>query len=167
MIENSFLYDLISKPQKISKLKFDNISKIVRTVNNILEEENLLLEFNVKEKIITLDDSLIIQIPGNAIIDKAEISIDEVEKDNLITGNVISALADEGQNNSNNDNISWENKSIIPAVRIKLFVRTYFYRFIFWIGFTSRTKQLRPWVPMTISFSRGCIAMSCTGVVGR
>ncbi len=51
MIENSFLYDLISKPQKISKLKFENISKIVRTVKNIFEEENLLLEFSVRKKV--------------------------------------------------------------------------------------------------------------------
>ena len=51
LIENSFLYNLISKPQKISKLKFENISKIIRTVNNIFEEENLLLEFSIKEEI--------------------------------------------------------------------------------------------------------------------
>ena len=51
LIENSFLYDLISKPQKISKLKFENISKIVRTVKNIFEEENLLLEFSVRKKV--------------------------------------------------------------------------------------------------------------------
>ncbi|MFX1591473.1 MAG: metallophosphoesterase [Promethearchaeota archaeon] len=51
LIENSFLYDLIRNPQKISKLKFDNITEILRTVNNILEEENLLLEFNLKQKI--------------------------------------------------------------------------------------------------------------------
>jgi len=50
LIENSFLYDIISKPRIISKLEFDNISKILRTVKNILEEENLLLEFNVKDK---------------------------------------------------------------------------------------------------------------------
>jgi len=50
LIENSFLYDLIREPYKISKLKFDSILKIIRTIKNILEEENLLLEFNVKEK---------------------------------------------------------------------------------------------------------------------
>jgi len=49
-MENSFLYDIISKPQKISKLKLDNILKIIRTVKNILEPENLLLEFNVKDE---------------------------------------------------------------------------------------------------------------------
>ena len=49
LIENSFLYDIITKPQKISKLKFDNILKIISTVKNLLEEENLLLEFNVEK----------------------------------------------------------------------------------------------------------------------
>jgi serine/threonine-protein phosphatase PP1 catalytic subunit len=47
LIENSFLYDLINEPNKISKLKFDIISKIIRTTTRILEEENLFLKFDV------------------------------------------------------------------------------------------------------------------------
>lgn len=50
MIENSFLLDLIKNPQKISKLKFDNISRIIKTVKKKFEEENLLLEFKVNKK---------------------------------------------------------------------------------------------------------------------
>ena len=50
MIENSFLYDLINNPQKISKLKFDNVSRILETVIKIFKEENLLLEFHVNKE---------------------------------------------------------------------------------------------------------------------
>ncbi|MDX1797124.1 MAG: metallophosphoesterase family protein [Candidatus Lokiarchaeia archaeon] len=50
MIENSFLLDLINNPQKISKLKFDIISKILKTVKELFEVENLLLELNVNNK---------------------------------------------------------------------------------------------------------------------
>ena len=50
MIENSFLLDLINNPQKISTLKFDIISKILKAVKEIFEVENLLLELNVNNK---------------------------------------------------------------------------------------------------------------------
>ncbi len=50
MIENSFLLDIIKTPQRISKLKFDDISIILKTVKKIFEEENLLLEFCVNNK---------------------------------------------------------------------------------------------------------------------
>ncbi|MFW9820053.1 MAG: metallophosphoesterase [Candidatus Thorarchaeota archaeon] len=50
MIENSFFLDLIKNPQSISKLKFDNISRILKTVKKIFEKENLLLELNVNNK---------------------------------------------------------------------------------------------------------------------
>ena len=50
MIKNSLLNDLIDKPQKISKLKFDSISRILKAVKNILEEEDLLLDFNFNEQ---------------------------------------------------------------------------------------------------------------------
>jgi serine/threonine-protein phosphatase PP1 catalytic subunit len=46
LIENSILYDIINKPEKISKLKFENISKILKTVKNVFEEENIVLEFD-------------------------------------------------------------------------------------------------------------------------
>lgn len=63
LIENSVLYDLISQPQKISTLKFDIISNILKTVKNILEQENLLLEFSLKE--IDEDVYVIGDIHGN------------------------------------------------------------------------------------------------------
>jgi serine/threonine-protein phosphatase PP1 catalytic subunit len=47
LIENSLLLDLIKNPQRISNLKFDNISKILTVVKLIFEEENILLEINV------------------------------------------------------------------------------------------------------------------------
>ncbi len=50
MHEISFLPNLINEPENISKLKIDEISKILKTVKNILEEENLLIKFNIKEK---------------------------------------------------------------------------------------------------------------------
>jgi len=63
LIENSVLYDLISHPQKISTLKFEIISNILKTVKNILEQENLLLEFSSKE--IAEDVYVIGDIHGN------------------------------------------------------------------------------------------------------
>ncbi|MFX0022378.1 MAG: metallophosphoesterase [Candidatus Hermodarchaeota archaeon] len=50
MIENSLLLDLIKNPQIIPKLEFDKISIILNTVKEIFEEENLLLELNVKNE---------------------------------------------------------------------------------------------------------------------
>ncbi|MFX1327153.1 MAG: metallophosphoesterase [Promethearchaeota archaeon] len=52
LIENSFLQDLIDKPQKISKLKFDKIAEILEMAKVILENENLLLEFNINEDVV-------------------------------------------------------------------------------------------------------------------
>ncbi|MFX1394661.1 MAG: metallophosphoesterase, partial [Promethearchaeota archaeon] len=49
MIENSFLQELIKKPAQISKLNFDDVSKILAKAKTIFESENLLLEFNVEE----------------------------------------------------------------------------------------------------------------------
>lgn len=48
--EISLLPNLINKPENISKLKIDEILKILKTVKNILEEENLLIKFSIKEK---------------------------------------------------------------------------------------------------------------------
>lgn len=50
LINNSFLNDLIKKPQRIAKLNFDGISKIFETVIDILKEENLHLEFSANEQ---------------------------------------------------------------------------------------------------------------------
>ncbi|MFX1315575.1 MAG: metallophosphoesterase [Promethearchaeota archaeon] len=44
------MQELLKKPQKIVNLKFEDISKILRIVRNIIKEENLLLEFNVADK---------------------------------------------------------------------------------------------------------------------
>ena len=49
MIENSFLQELIKKPDQISKLEFDDISKILVKAKNIFESEDLLLELSVEE----------------------------------------------------------------------------------------------------------------------
>jgi serine/threonine-protein phosphatase PP1 catalytic subunit len=50
LIDNSFLNKLIEKPEKITKLKFEIISKIFWAAIKILEEENLFLKFRLKEK---------------------------------------------------------------------------------------------------------------------
>jgi serine/threonine-protein phosphatase PP1 catalytic subunit len=50
LIENSFLLDLIKKPQRITVLKFDIISRILKTIKEIFEKENLLLELNVNNE---------------------------------------------------------------------------------------------------------------------
>ncbi len=46
MIEDYFLKNLIKKPRKILKLKFQDISNILKSAREILEKECLLLEFN-------------------------------------------------------------------------------------------------------------------------
>ncbi len=51
LIEKSVLYDIINQSQKISALKFNIISNILKTVKNILEDENLILELNFKENV--------------------------------------------------------------------------------------------------------------------
>lgn len=45
MIDNNFLQSLIEKPQKISSLNFEDISEIIRKAKQLIERENLLLEF--------------------------------------------------------------------------------------------------------------------------
>ena len=47
LIENSILNDIVKHPEKIAKLKFDVISKILISVKKIFELENLLLEFDL------------------------------------------------------------------------------------------------------------------------
>lgn len=49
MIEKSFLNELIKDPNKISELKFHNISQILDEAEEIFKEENLLLEFNLDD----------------------------------------------------------------------------------------------------------------------
>ncbi|MFX0070962.1 MAG: metallophosphoesterase [Candidatus Hermodarchaeota archaeon] len=48
MIEKAFLQQLIKKPERISKLTFEDISKVLSEAKEIFEKENLLLEFNLK-----------------------------------------------------------------------------------------------------------------------
>ncbi|MFX1390218.1 MAG: metallophosphoesterase [Promethearchaeota archaeon] len=47
MIENSILNDIVKHPEKIAKLKFDAISRLLINVEKIFEQENLLLEFDL------------------------------------------------------------------------------------------------------------------------
>jgi len=47
LIDNNFLQSLIEKPQKISNLKFEDISKILKEARDIFNEEKLLLEFKI------------------------------------------------------------------------------------------------------------------------
>ncbi|MFX0135109.1 MAG: metallophosphoesterase, partial [Candidatus Hodarchaeota archaeon] len=62
-INNSLLNDLVNKPQRIAKLNFDSISKILETVIDILKEENLFLEFIVNKQ--TEEVYIIGDIHGN------------------------------------------------------------------------------------------------------
>ena len=50
MIEHSDLKDMIKNPQLFSNLGFDIISKILLNAKNIVENENILLEFNLNNK---------------------------------------------------------------------------------------------------------------------
>lgn len=48
MIERTFLKELVSQPRLLSKLGFANISRILHNAMNLFEEENLLLDLNLK-----------------------------------------------------------------------------------------------------------------------
>jgi serine/threonine-protein phosphatase PP1 catalytic subunit len=48
LIEKIFLKDLLDNPYLLSDLRFEEISKILESVKRIFENENLLLEFNLK-----------------------------------------------------------------------------------------------------------------------
>ena len=50
MIEHAFLKELINNPFLLSDLRFDDISKILQNAKDFFEKENLLLEFNLKDK---------------------------------------------------------------------------------------------------------------------
>ena len=50
MIERAFLKELIYNPFLLSDLRFDDISKILQNAKDFFEKENLLLEFNLKDK---------------------------------------------------------------------------------------------------------------------
>ena len=49
MIDKTFLNEVIKDPYKISGVKFQNISQILRKAEEIFKEENLLLEFNLDD----------------------------------------------------------------------------------------------------------------------
>ena len=50
MIEHTFLKELINNPILLSDLKFEDISEILHNAKDFFEKENLLLEFNLKDK---------------------------------------------------------------------------------------------------------------------
>ena len=50
MNNTSYLYELLEDPQKISKLKYKTISRILNEARGKLGQENLLIELNNKEK---------------------------------------------------------------------------------------------------------------------
>jgi diadenosine tetraphosphatase ApaH/serine/threonine PP2A family protein phosphatase len=50
LIEKTFLKGLISKPHLLSELEFGTISRILHTVKDLFEDENLLLDLNLKDK---------------------------------------------------------------------------------------------------------------------
>jgi len=50
LIEHAFLKELINNPFLLSDLRFDDISKILQNAKDFFEKENLLLEFNLKDK---------------------------------------------------------------------------------------------------------------------
>lgn len=50
MIERIFLKELVNNPYLLSELEFANISRILQTVKNLFEEENLLLDLKLKNR---------------------------------------------------------------------------------------------------------------------
>ncbi|MFW9827891.1 MAG: metallophosphoesterase [Candidatus Thorarchaeota archaeon] len=78
LIENSLLQNLLNHPQKISKLKFNIISNILRTAKAVLEEEHLLLEFNLKQN--SEDIYVIGDIHGN--LDTFKKLLEIIDKNN-------------------------------------------------------------------------------------
>jgi len=59
LIDNNFLQSLIEKPQKISNLKFEDISQILKEARYLFNEEKLLLEFKIvdnKEEVYVIGD---------------------------------------------------------------------------------------------------------------
>lgn len=64
MLDKVKLQDLIINPEKISKLKFDDISKILSKAKSLFENENLLLEVSLEEN----EEAFVIgDIHGNLI----------------------------------------------------------------------------------------------------
>ena len=63
MIEKTLLKDLIDNPHLLSNLRFEEISEILENVKKIFENENLLLEFNMKNS--KRDTYVIGDIHGN------------------------------------------------------------------------------------------------------
>jgi diadenosine tetraphosphatase ApaH/serine/threonine PP2A family protein phosphatase len=50
LIERTFLKELVNNPYLLSELEFANISRILQTVKNLFEEENLLLDLKLKNR---------------------------------------------------------------------------------------------------------------------
>ena len=88
MIETSFLQGLIQNPEKISSLDIEKITEILIEAKNILEKDNLLLEFNMRR---TEDFYVIGDIHGNlvSLLKLYEIIIDKTPNKVLFLGDIV------------------------------------------------------------------------------
>ncbi len=88
MIETSFLQDLLQNPEKISNLSIEKITEILNRAKSILEEDNLLLEFNMGsiEEVYVIGD-----IHGNlsSLLKLYEIIIDKTPNKVLFLGDIV------------------------------------------------------------------------------
>ncbi len=88
MIETSFLQDLLQNPEKISNLSIEKITEILNRAKYILEEGNLLLEFNMgrREEFFVIGD-----IHGNlsSLLKLYEIIIDKKPNKVLFLGDIV------------------------------------------------------------------------------
>ena len=88
MIETSFLQCLLQNPEKISNLSIEKITEILNRAKSILEEDNLLLEFNMGniEEVYVIGD-----IHGNlsSLLKLYEIIIDKTPNKVLFLGDIV------------------------------------------------------------------------------
>ena len=88
MIETSFLQCLIQNPEKISNLSIEKITEILNRAKSILEEDNLLLEFNMGsiEEVYVIGD-----IHGNlsSLLKLYKIIIDKTPNKVLFLGDIV------------------------------------------------------------------------------
>ena len=88
MIERSFLQCLLQNPEKISNLSIEKITEILNRAKSILEEDNLLLEFNMGniEEVYVIGD-----IHGNlsSLMKLYEIIIDKKPNKVLFLGDIV------------------------------------------------------------------------------
>ena len=88
MIETSFLQGLLQNPERISTLSIEKINEIIIIAKNILEEDNLLLEFDMgeNEEVYVIGD-----IHGNleSLLKLYEIIIDKKPNKVLFLGDIV------------------------------------------------------------------------------